>query len=405
MTITTSATATADASTTRAQEEAVPDVAGTHEAGGCTFCASAPAPADEAGTLHLTHPLGHTRSKLRRALAARFELQPSALGAFAVNVPEGRLHEATETAWEALSAFERGSCRVFWDAPSEARGARKVLERTLTLDGLRARLGSSWLVAMLHEKRFYNAFQPIVAASDLETPYAYECLLRGRLEDGQTVYPDAIFSTARAADLLFQVDRAARLSAISNARACGISVPLFINFNPTAIYDPRFCLRSTTQAIREAGIAPHDVVFEVVESDHIGSVEHLQTIIRFYRDQGFRVALDDLGSGYSSLTLLAELRPDFVKFDRGLVSGVHTDPFKQKLLAKLLELAHELGVATLAEGVERDEETAWLLAHGVAYLQGYAFAPPRCRHLYRSGAARRAGGSWPVVYWLLATDC
>lgn len=350
--------------------------AGTAEASGCSFCTAAHAPAEEGGTLHLTHPLGHTRSKLRRALAAHFELLPSEFGAFAVSVPEGRLREVAETAWEVLGASERLSCKVLLDTPTEARGKRTPLERVVSLDGLRAQLSSSWLVAMLEEGRFYNEFQPIVAAGDLETPYAYECLLRGRTAGGETVYPDAIFSTARAADLLFQVDRAARLTAIRNAQAQGVQVPLFINFNPTAIYDPKFCLRSTTQATRAAGIAPHNIVFEVVESDQISSVEHLQTIVRFYREQGFRVALDDLGSGYSSLTLLAQLQPDFVKFDRALVSGVDADPLKEKLLTKLLELARDLGVATLAEGVETAAEADWLLEHGVDLLQGYFFARP-----------------------------
>ncbi len=295
----------------------------TSVASGCLACQTPSAPSDHGGALHFAHPLGHTLGKLRRTLAARFQLVPSPVGAFAALVPAGALREVAEAASEALNAAERASCKVLFEADSKesAREERTQLERVVTLEGLLGQLGSSWLVSMLAEDRFYSAFQPIVAAANLFEPFAYECLLRGVAEDGSTVYPDAIFSTARAAGLLFQVDRAARLSAIRCASAQGLGTPLFINFNPTAIYDPKFCLKATTDAIHKAGIAPERIVFEIVESDQVGSLEHLLNIVSYYRERGFRVALDDLGSGYSSLTMLAKLKPDFVKFDRGSSKG------------------------------------------------------------------------------------
>ncbi len=88
------------------------------------------------------------------------------------------------------------------------------------------------------------------------------------------------------------------------------------------------------------------------------------------------MALDDLGAGYSSLNLLASLRPDFVKLDVGLVRDVDRDPYRTAIAAKLLDLAKDLGVIVVAEGVETEEQWRWLVAHGADLAQGFFFARP-----------------------------
>jgi EAL domain-containing protein (putative c-di-GMP-specific phosphodiesterase class I) len=88
------------------------------------------------------------------------------------------------------------------------------------------------------------------------------------------------------------------------------------------------------------------------------------------------VALDDLGSDYGSLNLLASLRPDFVKLDIGLAQGLGRDPYRAAISRKLIELADELGVAVIVEGIETEEQWRWLAAHGADYAQGYFFAKP-----------------------------
>src|SRR5262249_43989437 len=91
---------------------------------------------------------------------------------------------------------------------------------------------------------------------------------------------------------------------------------------------------------------------------------------------GFLVALDDLGAGYSSLTLLTRLRPDFVKLDVELVREVDIDAYKANIAAKLLELAHSIGIQTIAEGVETLGEWQWLREHECDYVQGFFFGRP-----------------------------
>jgi EAL domain-containing protein (putative c-di-GMP-specific phosphodiesterase class I) len=119
------------------------------------------------------------------------------------------------------------------------------------------------------------------------------------------------------------------------------------------------------------------VVFEITEAEDAGDVGHLKNIVDYYRGRGFRVALDDVGSGYSSLNLLHQLRPDFVKLDMELVRGVADDPYKATVASKLLELARSLGVATVAEGVETEGELRWVREQGADYTQGYLIARPQ----------------------------
>lgn len=124
------------------------------------------------------------------------------------------------------------------------------------------------------------------------------------------------------------------------------------------------------------GLPRENVVFEITESENVGAPEHLSNIVRYYREQGFRIALDDLGSGYSSLNLAHRLRPDFVKLDMELTWDVATDPYKAVIARKLLELAGGLGIRTIVEGVETAGELSWVQSEGANFVQGYHIARP-----------------------------
>ncbi|MEM7739008.1 MAG: EAL domain-containing protein, partial [Deinococcota bacterium] len=215
--------------------------------------------------------------------------------------------------------------------------------------------------------------------------YAHECLLRGIDEDGELVYPKRMFDIAYSAQLTYQLDRAARLAAIRTAKEKLLDGNIFINFNPTSVYDPHTCLKSTFAAIQNSHLTPSQIVFEVTESEYVSDVDHLVNIISKYRAEGFRVALDDLGSGYGSLGLLAALKPDLVKFDRKLITNLDTDTFKQRVLTRLFEMTRDLDISTVAEGVEREEERDWLAEHGADYLQGFLFGRPEPDPKYLGG--------------------
>jgi diguanylate cyclase (GGDEF)-like protein len=333
--------------------------------------------ANEAGRLFLWFPVSHTLSKVvpfLKQAAFEFELMQERPGLSIVCQP-GQAQElahhisqrvAPRELRETQVLFLQGSVQPQLQDFSDIASLRRFVKFSQ----------SDWLVDMLTANRITSHFQPIVSMQDTSQIYGYESLLRGLDEEGKLVMPGSIFELATEAGLLPQLDRAARLSAIAQVRQHQFHGRIFINFTPTALYDPVSCLRSTVEAIDQAGIAHERIVFEVVESDNPQDLDHLRTVLQYYRDAGFAVALDDLGSGYSGLNLLHQLRPDFVKLDMELIRNVHQDLYKASITEKLLEIAQKLNIQTVAEGIECIEELHWLQERGATFAQGYLIAKP-----------------------------
>ncbi|MHC5541708.1 EAL domain-containing protein [Singulisphaera rosea] len=358
----------------------------------CARCFELPAPVPQTGILCIAPPLAHTlgtvRGFLRRSDLAYAEPDDNVL---AIPLSAGVLLGLAQGLGKILSQAELRDTRSF---VTDAEGGPSLadLASVQPLATLFAQVQGGRFATMIEEGRLTSHFQPIVHAVDPEKVFGYECLLRGLELDGTLVYPGLLYKAARDADFLFSLDRQARLTAIRTAVAHGLDATpnrLFINFNPTSIYDPTYCLRSTVSAIAETRLQPDRIVFEIVESDRIEDVESMVRIVDFYRQAGFQVALDDLGSGFGSLDLLIRLKPDLVKLDMQLVRNVDQDSYKAGILAKLLEMARGLGIKTVAEGIETEGEWGWVREHGADYVQGYLFARPDCppgRPLVPAGA-------------------
>lgn len=320
--------------------------------------------------------MAHTAAAIQSALEAEGltwrEVHP---GVYAAPFDKPGLRALCENHLAAMEPLETADTKSLVLCEDETLDIRH-LTRMEPLTVIVARLRGERLVRLMDESRICVHFQPIVRADDPSSVFAHECLARGMDDDGRLIMPDELFRVARDADLLFNLDRVCRLSAIRCTAEHGVETPIFLNFNPTTIYNPEYCLKSTLEAIRKVGMPPYSVVFEVVESDEVRDVDHLRGIVEYYRKHGMRVALDDLGAGYGSLNLLEILRPDFVKLDMNLVHGVDSNPYKAAITRNLLAMARELGVRTIAEGVETVAEWDWLTAHGADLLQGYLFARP-----------------------------
>lgn len=218
-------------------------------------------------------------------------------------------------------------------------------------------------------------FQPIVSLPNHEI-VAYECLSRGVKADGSLIPPQLMFKLAEENDLLFYLDRLCRENALKTAAVKKVSADIFINFVPTAIYVPETCLQSTLQWAKQLEYDPDRVVFEVVETHQVSDLKHLRTILDYYRSQGFRTALDDIGSGHANLATLAALGADLIKVDREIIRGIDRDPVKQSIFKALSGIAGQNGIKVLAEGVETCEELAFVTQQGADLAQGYLFAKP-----------------------------
>lgn len=254
-----------------------------------------------------------------------------------------------------------------------------AMGRMTTFNVLINRFKAKWLITSIEDESYETWFQPIVYAHGaLDSPeiYSHEGLFRMRDDSGSIVPPHLAFMLAEQADLLFSLDLVARRAAVEYFAAARLKGKLFINFNPSSIYDPSYCLRSTAAAIYELGLKPADVVFEVTETHQTNDLNHLKGILAFYRNAGFKVAMDDIGSGWSGLNLLQKIRPDYVKIDMELVRDIHEDVFKQNIVSSLISIAKKSGITIIAEGIETEQEASWLIDNKVDLLQGYLFGKP-----------------------------
>ena len=342
----------------------------------CSRCEVLPAALPDSGRLYLSPPIEPTRHTMVSCFdQLGLPHREIYTDIYEVDLGRGDLDRLCDLCCPALTDMEKADTRCFI-VPEDQSFDVRLLMNMQPLSRLIARMEGQWLIELMAAERLETWFQPIVHADDPSKVFAQECLVRVRHPDGRVYPPGDIFRIARDGDLLFHLDRLCRMTAIRFASAHGIACNIFINFNPSTIYDPEYCLQTTVAAIEAAAI-PHDrIVFEIVESDDIKDTAHLINILNFYRRHGYRVAMDDLGAGYSSLNLLSKLRPDFIKLDMELVRYVDEDPYKAIIASNLIRLARELEVRIIAEGVERPEEWAWLKRQKADFLQGFLFARP-----------------------------
>lgn len=222
--------------------------------------------------------------------------------------------------------------------------------------------------------QFTMAFQPIM---DLRThrPWAYEALVRG--VNGESA--GSILNKVNEGNR-YRFDQACRVKAIELAAGLGLlDIPdcrLSINFLPNAVYRAETCIRATLEAARSCNFPAQRLMFEVTEGERVEDPAHLKSIFAEYERQGFTTAIDDFGSGYSGLNLLATFQPNVLKVDMALTRGIDQDPVRSAIVEGVVLVAGRLGITLVAEGIETEGERDTLLALGIALQQGYLFARP-----------------------------
>jgi EAL domain-containing protein (putative c-di-GMP-specific phosphodiesterase class I) len=147
---------------------------------------------------------------------------------------------------------------------------------------------------------------------------------------------------------------------------------LFINAHPKELIDPPL-LQKRLDILEKW---KDRVVIEITERTYLLELSQWSTSVRMLSEAGFALAVDDLGSGYNSLVVLAELQPQYLKVDMSMTRSVHLDPRKQRLIEMLVRFADSTDALVVAEGIEAPEEAEALLDCGVHYLQGYFFGHP-----------------------------
>lgn len=275
---------------------------------------------------------------------------------------------------EVLSLKESSAINVLPVYKDEEINFRVFL-RMETLRKWISIIKSEDLIYILDNNQLTTFFQPLVDIKN-HSIFGYELLSRGIKEDGSIMSPNDMFSISRESELTFNLDRQARIASIKNAAKENITNKLFINFLPSVVYNPSVCLKTTIDLIYENNLNPENITFEVVETEDVKEIDHLVNILDFYRKQGFTVALDDLGSGYSSLNNLSKLYPDYIKIDMHIIRDIDKNKLNQEIFEALVSIANNIDISVLAEGVETQEELDFVTSKGADLVQGYIFGKP-----------------------------
>lgn len=229
-------------------------------------------------------------------------------------------------------------------------------------------LGASLTGAL---QQIWMAYQPIVLASD-GSLFGHEALLRS--DDTSLPNPAAFLDAAERLGRIGEVGRAVRGSVAAAFSAGAVSGNVFVNVHAHDLSDES--LLSPEAPLSKIA---RNVVIEITERAGLEGVTDARGRVRRLRDMGFRIAVDDLGAGYSGLNSFAALEPDIVKLDISLVRGVHAEPVKQKLISSMTSLCKDLGIQVVAEGIESVEDKHSVTALGCDLLQGFLLGRPSRR--------------------------
>jgi EAL domain-containing protein (putative c-di-GMP-specific phosphodiesterase class I) len=217
-------------------------------------------------------------------------------------------------------------------------------------------------------QQLWIAYHPIVDCSN-QTIFGYEALLR--TDEPSLPHPGAVLDAATRLGRLEELGRMIRVRAAQPMTALAGRGKLFVNLHVTDLLDP--VLLSPSSPLTP--IADR-VVLEITERSSLDEVKDVRSRIAALRELGFSIAVDDLGAGYAGLTSFTLLEPEIVKLDMSLVRDVHQNSTKQKVVRSMTQLAKDMGVMVVAEGVECRAERDALIDLGCDLLQGFLFARP-----------------------------
>jgi len=212
-------------------------------------------------------------------------------------------------------------------------------------------------------------FQPIVVASD-RTILGYEALLRSRDPDWSG--PGPILAAADRLNRWSKLGRRIRAEVsrqfVAEPESRGMC---FVNLHPVDLLD-----RGLTSKFAPLAKIAHRVVLEITERASLENLVEVRNHVADLKQMGYRIAIDDLGSGAARMKDFSIKDTDFVKLDISVVRDVNANPMKQQFIASILSLCHEEGIGVIGEGVETAREAETLVRLGVDYLQGYLLARP-----------------------------
>jgi diguanylate cyclase (GGDEF)-like protein/PAS domain S-box-containing protein len=240
----------------------------------------------------------------------------------------------------------------------------------------RLRLTTKLRQAVEHESWELH-YQPVIDLVD-GSIQGVEALIRGRDENGDLIPPMEFIPLAEEIGLIEPIGdwvMDEMLRQMKEWTEDRIDLDVGFNVSPRQLWSARFAEKILSK-VEAIGVDPHRVVVEITESTAMTDPERTRSILQILHEAGFMIAIDDFGTGYSSLARLKHLPIDILKIDRSFVSEAHLDRDAGTMVRAMVQLAKNLGMIPLAEGIETAEELAFLRALSCPLAQGYLFSRP-----------------------------
>jgi diguanylate cyclase (GGDEF)-like protein len=230
------------------------------------------------------------------------------------------------------------------------------------------------LQEIIKQRKLNALFQPIIDMNSGQF-FGFEGLIRGPA-DSPLHSPVNLFGAAEQQGLSLEVEMLARQTVLEAFAKQNLPGHLFLNVSPETLTHPSFKNGQTLLFMRELDLNPARVVIEITENQPTYDFEGMRGALLHYRAMGFKIAIDDLGAGFSSLRLWWELRPEYIKIDMHFVQGVDCDPIKLQFLKSIQQIAESCGTRVIAEGIETEGEMRVVQNIGIALGQGYFISRP-----------------------------
>lgn len=228
---------------------------------------------------------------------------------------------------------------------------------------------------IIKNELIYPVFQPIVSLKDNKI-FAYEAL--SRIAD-RTIELSIteLYEIARKYQRVWELEKICRKKALLKAKSKPEGIKLFLNVDGNILHEDSFKEGFTKNQINQYGLRPQDVVFEITERVEINHYQSLLSLVNHYQSQGYEIAIDDVGSGYSNLNRIVYTAPKYLKIDMELIRDIHQYKEKRAMVKALVSYCQEVNCLLIAEGVETKQEYICLKDLGVELVQGFYFGKPQ----------------------------
>ncbi|MFW6389519.1 MAG: GGDEF domain-containing protein [Halanaerobiales bacterium] len=229
------------------------------------------------------------------------------------------------------------------------------------------------LKRIIDEEDIEIVFQPIVSLKDSHI-LGYEALTRCTSKIFNS--PLKLYKSANKYNMLFKLERLSRKLAFQKADKLDSGYKLFLNVDPRVISDKNHESGVTRDMLSKISLPLCDIVIELTERTLIEDFDSFKLALDHYREQGFNIAIDDTGAGYSGLKSLVSISFNYIKTDRSLVQNINNDPVEQALMETFIIFTKKINSRLIAEGIETKEELSTLIKLGVDYGQGFYISRP-----------------------------